>query len=110
MSQITYMQVRTLATRGPIEQRPDREVDGTLLVGREPAIQFEDRHQDVGHDAVALYPAFFNGRQSWLEHRRWHPAHGYSASGTMERVLPFEDGVKIMLERGVFTLPAPAAP
>ena len=108
MSTITYKQIRTLRTRSPIEQLPDREVDGVLLVGQQPAIEFEDRHSDAGWDAVALYPAFSDGAQCWLELRRLYAAHGYSASGVQERVMSFEDGVQIFLERGVFALSAPA--
>lgn len=101
---ITYKQIRTLRTRGPIEQLPDREVDGALLVGQQPAIEFEDRHSEAGWDLVALYPAFHDGAQCWLELRRWCAAHSYCAAGVQERVVPFEDGVQIFLERGVFAL------
>lgn len=115
---ITYNQIRTLRTRGPIEQLPDRGVDGVLLVGQEPAIEFEDRHSIAGHDRVALYPAFGDaealdclgangGARCWLELRRWVGAHGYSAHGAEERLITFEAGVRIFLERGVFAFDVP---
>lgn len=106
---IKYTQVRTLRSRGPVDQEPDREVDGVLLVGDRPALEFEDRHSQAGCDAVTIYPAFTGAEpfQCWLVHRRWHAAHGYSASGVQENVIPFAQGVQIFLERGVFTLILP---
>ncbi len=108
---IKYTQVRTLRTRGPVDQEPDREVDGVLLVGDRPALEFEDRHSQAGCDAVTIYPAFTGAEpfQCWLVHRRWHAAHGYSASGVQENVIPFAQGAQIFLERGVFALPPPVA-
>jgi len=109
---LKYAQIRTLRTRGPVEQEPDREVDGLLLVGDRAALAFEDRHSAAGCDAVTIYPAFTGAEpfQCWLVHRRWHAAHGYSASGVQEQVISFTEGVQIFLERGVFALAPPAPP
>ncbi len=48
-----------------------------------------------------------NGERCWLRRDSWQAAHGYSASGTSEYILSFEDGVKLFLERGVFEFRQP---
>jgi hypothetical protein len=107
--QLKYTHYRVLSTRGPIESGPDIDVDGVLLVADDsPALVFTTRHSDLGHDRVEIYPAFHNGDQSWLRRCTWMPGFGYSASGTQESILPFEDGLRIFLERGVFALHVPS--
>lgn len=107
---ITYKQQRTLATRGPVESRPDIEVSGTLLVGTEPALEFDDRHSEPGYDRVWLYPAFADGKQAWLLHRRWIALGHYSASGEFEQVLDFEAAARDLGAAHAAGCPDPGIP
>jgi len=104
--EVTYKEVRTIANRGAIEQAEDSDIFG-LLVGDQLALKYDDNHSQYGYDAVRIYPAFYDGKRSWFKTERWYPGHGYSASGYQEIILSFEDGVKIFLERGVFSFPIP---
>lgn len=104
-----YIRIHALSTRGPIEGGPDREVDGVLLSAEEPALAFDAAHNQCGHDRVELWPAFHNGSQCWIESRRWVASHGYSAWGTVTRIVPLEEGIRIMVDRGVFRLDPPTA-
>lgn len=103
-----YIRIYALKTRGPVEGGPDREVDGILLSAEEPALTFTAGHRDSGHDQVDIWPAFHDGKQVWIESRRWVAAHGYSAWGTSSRLLSLEEGIGIMVDRGVFRMDPPA--
>lgn len=107
MNQIQYVEYRTLQVAGPVDQMPDEELEGSLLVGTKPVLEFEDHFSSNGEDSTSIYPAFHDGKRAWLRRDVWQPAYGYSASGTSEHILSFEDGVKIFLERGVFEFPIP---
>lgn len=100
----------TLCVRGAVSDEGDVMVEGNLLVATEPALVYSDRHQRAGHDRVEIFPAFYNGKQSWMMRRNWSPGDGYSASGTHEYILDFKEGVEIFLQRGVFELAPPSEP
>lgn len=107
--EITYTERRALACRGPNEPMPDTPVEGgILLVGATPALTYGDNQSPYGEDQVSLYPAIWQGARAWLRRAVWYPAAGYSASGTEESILGFEEGCRILIERGVFAFPAPA--
>lgn len=108
MTQIKYVRIFTLQCRGPIDSMPDRPVDGILLSAETPCLTFHDNHSQAGADLVALYPAFHNGAQCWIRSETWQPAHGYSAIGITSEVIPMDEGVRILVERGVFRLPVPS--
>jgi hypothetical protein len=107
MMKVTYTEYRELACRGAVDPEPSVAVEGILLVGTEPALEFYDNQSSYGEDSVSLYPAVLNGERSWLKRSEWQASHGYSATGTNECVIPFEAGVKLFLERGVFEFPVP---
>lgn len=107
MTQVKYVEYFDLECRGAIEQAQAEPVQGTLLVGTASALSFEDNVTSYGEDATSIFPAFHNGERAWLRRDTWQPAYGYSASGTQESILSFEDGVKIFLKRGVFEFPLP---
>lgn len=102
-----YTRVYSLACRGPVDPAPSEEVEGTLLVGTQAVLTFYSHESNYGEDYSEVFPAFHNGKQCWLRRDTWNPAHGYSASGTGEYILSFEDGVKLFIEREVFALPNP---
>jgi len=109
MASTKYVEVRELECRGAVDPSEPEPVEGSLLVGTTPVLEFEDhsRAPSYGYDAVDIFPAFHNGERCWLRRDSWQAAHGYSASGTSEYILSFEDGVKLFLERGVFAFPHP---
>jgi hypothetical protein len=102
-----YTEVRSLTTRSAVDQAADRAVEGILLVGDSCALQFFDSEDRTGHDRVTLWPAVHAGQRMFLLRREWCPRYGYCALGTDERLVPFGDGVRMLVERGVFTLPVP---
>jgi len=104
---VQYVEIYELENRGAVDPAPSSDVEGTLLVGTQPVLEFEDNHSSYGNDYVKIYPAFHNGERSWLKRAVWSPAYGYSASATQESIVSFEAGVKIFLERGVFAFPQP---
>ncbi|HYU72935.1 MAG TPA: hypothetical protein VEL31_09665 [Ktedonobacteraceae bacterium] len=99
---VQYVEYRKLECRDAINPTAPEEVEGTLLVGTRPALEFESNYSQYGNDYVKIFPAFHNGQRAWLERAVWCPAYGYSASGTQEYILSFEAGMKLFLERGVF--------
>lgn len=102
-----YIEWRTLQTRGAVDPAPDDNVEGNLLVGEDAVLQFFSNQSTYGEDSVSIFPAFHNGERCWVKRQSWEPSYGYSASGTQETIISFEDGVKLFLERGVFEFPCP---
>lgn len=109
MTQVQYVEYRDLECRGSIDPAQPEPVEGTLLVGTTSVLSFEDNVTQYGENASSIFPAFHNGERAWLRRDTWQPAYGYSASGTQESILSFEDGVKIFLKRGVFEFPLPTS-
>lgn len=107
MPKITYIEWETLASRGAVDQGPDIEVQGLLLVSEQRALKFDTPGGQFGYDAVELFAAVHDGKRAWVRRDTWCPNHGYSASGVSEEILSFEDGVKLFLERGVFAFELP---
>src|SRR2546430_16909299 len=104
---VNYVEYRELECRGAVDPGAPEEVEGTLLVATEAVLKFRDNQSSYGEDYVSILPAFHNGVRCWLRREEWCPAYGYSASGTQEEIISFEDGVKLFLERGVFEFPLP---
>ena len=99
---MNYSEQSTLMQRGPVEQMEDIEVEVFLRGDRTIAI-WDEGHQQAGHDECLLFPAFAKGGRCWLLSRRWHAGGGYSASGTEEEILTFEEGVKLLCEKGCWS-------
>jgi len=102
-----YQEYYVLQSRGAIDPGPDEKIEGTLLVGEEPILHFYDNQSSYGEDSVYLFAAFHHGGRCWLKRAVWDAASGYSASGTQETIIDFEAGVKLLIERGVFSFPKP---
>jgi hypothetical protein len=105
MTAVFYTQWHTLSTRGAVDPGPEEGVDGVLLVATEVALTFSANQNYYGEDAVYILPAFHNGDHCWIRREVWCPEFGYSASGTQEFIISFEEGVKLFLERGIFEFP-----
>lgn len=104
---IHYTEVRTLERRGPIDPEPSEPVEGILLVATESVLRYEDHHSQYGYDEVFLFPAVHRGERCWLRREEWYPAPTYSASGTNEQLIPFEEGVSILIEHECYAFPLP---
>lgn len=93
-----------LAQRGAIESEPDEYVGGILLVGKSVITYTEyERAPKYGHDYVTLSPAVYKGEKAWLICKTWQPARGYCAYGSYEKILSFDQGIKILVEKKFFS-------
>ncbi len=104
---VQYIEYHELQNRGAVDPAESSEVDGVLLVGTQPSLTFEANYSQYGNDYIKIFPAFHNGERCWLQREEWSPAYGYSASGTQESLISFEEGVALFLERGVFEFVKP---
>ncbi len=102
-----YVEIRTLQNRGAVDPAPSTSDEGTLLIGEKSVLSFYGNESSYGSDSIEIFPAFHNGERCWLKRAEWDAAWGYSASGTQEYILSFEEGVKLFLERGIFAFPVP---
>lgn len=78
------------------------EVDGTLLVGEKCILRFYTEMSSMGSFYAKMYPAFYNGERSFFITETWKADNGYSAVCTQDKIITFEDGVKILIKNGVF--------
>ena len=80
-----------------------RPVEGTLLVGDEFVAEFAGEVDRTGAESMRVYPAFHNGVKCWLT-EKWFRV--FSGQGTDpwpgEEIVSFEEGVKLLLERGAY--------
>jgi hypothetical protein len=92
-----------LLCRGAVNQNEPERIEN-LLIGERAIGKWDDRSRSPGYgwDYVKMYPAYYKGEKTFVEERIWCPAEGYSASGTEERVISFEEGVKILLKKGAY--------
>jgi hypothetical protein len=104
---MNYIEYRTLQSRGPVNPEPDRPLPRPILVGTEVVAEFEANHSHYGEDRVEVLPAWTAGDRAWLMRYCWLAADGYCASGTREEVVSFEEGVKILIEHGIFRFQTP---
>ncbi len=98
-----FIEITSLRNCGPIDQEPDSETDGSLLVGEERVGTYLDRVSSCGHDFVEVFPAYHRGEKAWLLTATWEAAQGYSASGIQDTVVSFEEGCRLLLTHGAFT-------
>jgi len=79
-----------------------RPVEG-LLVGVEAVAEIPGPADRVGELSMKVYPALHNGVKCWLT-ERWFKV--FSGQGTDpwpgEEIISFEEGVKLLLERGAY--------
>ena len=96
-----FTECYALRCRGPVESLPDEECP-VFLLGDFAVANWEDGHSPYGLDVCVLYPAWVEGKRGWLLRRQWDAANGYCASGTLEVLLSFEDGIRLLCEHGKF--------
>lgn len=80
----------------------DETVSG-LLVGTNWVLHSIGEEQGNGCWVSYFYPAFHNGERAWLEKRIWSPSGNYCYENESEYILPFEDGVKMLINNGKFS-------
>lgn len=98
MSQVFFVEWSTLQTRDAVDPGPSEAVE-SLLVGTDSVLSWDDNESSYGYDACELFPAWHKGERAWLRRDVWCPATDYSASGTQEYILPFEEGIRILIGR-----------
>lgn len=109
LGSLRFRVVEALARRGAVEQDRDEPLpkDDLLMVTDRPVLEWYGEDSHYGQDRCTLYPAVRKGARCWMLQKVWYPARGYSASGTEQEVISFQDGVELFLERGVFKFPMP---
>lgn len=104
---VQYTEWRSLQTRDAVNPGPNQEVEESLLVATQHVLSFYANQRSYGEDEVSIFPAFHKGERCWVRREVWCPAWGYSASGTQETILSFEEGVKLFIQWEVFSFPVP---
>jgi hypothetical protein len=93
-------QIRTIIRNaGSVEQLEPEE--GTLLVG-EIVLQYEDKHFGEGCEYIRISPAFKDGQRCFFKTSEWWPGQGYCAEGIQDTILTYEDGLDILVQKGMF--------
>jgi len=105
-----YVEKKTLANRDAINPMPAEDVEGILLVAEGCVLSWESGHSRYGYDSCSLYPAVQEGKRAWLVRKSWCATWGYCASGSVEYIIPYEDGIKLLIENGRFSFPIPNEP
>mgnify|MGYP005651662973 CR=1 FL=1 len=95
-------------TRGAVDQGPDQEVD-TFLLGDRAIATFEENQSQYGCDYTRVVPAWVEGKRAFIVQRSWSPAPGYSSEGDEDVIISFEEGVKLLLEKGIYDALVPKA-
>ncbi len=80
---------------------PDEE---TLLVGEELIANWYEHVDDSGGWDVYIYPAYYNGKKTFLERSRWCPGENYSSGndGKIEKILSLDEGIDKLKAKGTF--------
>jgi len=76
--------------------------DHTLLVSDTVICEWDSDDSEYGYQANAIYPAYWDGKKSWLHTTSWIPGSGYCADGGGDNILSWEDGVDLLLRRGAY--------
>jgi hypothetical protein len=106
-----YNVIHELQSRGPVDQQEPVPLTDPILVGEEHVLRFYEPRNTAGGDEVMVYPAFEGGKQCWFVCRVWQSAPGYSCSGlTSEHTISLEEGIELLVSRGVFAFPSPEPP
>ena len=108
MASMTYRERATLLRRDACNQAPPEETE-TFLIGNRMIAEYEENHSSYGCDVTRMYPAWKEGKRAFLLDRGCNPAQGYSAEGTEEVLISFEDGLRIILEKGLYGALVPDA-
>lgn len=92
----------SLLCRGATEQEADMQIDGLFLIGDDSIASYTDGECRYGENYCDIFPAVLGGEKCFLLREQWSPCNGYSASGTDETILTFEEGITLLLDRGAY--------
>jgi len=106
IEQLRFVEQNTLKTRGPVDSQPDEECE-MFLRSETSVLRWESGHSRAGYDVNDLFPAWIGGKRGFMLRRMWWALSPYSAEGTQDVLLSFEQGVKILIEQGVYDFAAP---
>lgn len=106
IEQLRFIEQTTLQTRGPVDSEPDVECE-TFLRSEKSILCWQSGHERAGYDYNHLFAAWVNGKRAFLLRKIWHALAPYCADGTHESLLTFEEGVKLLVENGVYDFAAP---
>jgi len=97
-----YIEKDFLLCRGVVDQAAPEEVP-VFMVGVKHIASWDDNFCKEGNDSNYLFPAFEQetGR-GFLLISKWNPAEGYCSAGTDERLISFEEGIRLLCERGLY--------
>lgn len=94
----------------------DFEASRPFMVGEVLALEWNEGKGQYGDEDHYLRPAWSTDQQvadnegrCWHHSWCWNPAEGYTATGYGSELMPFEEGVKILVEHEVFAFPLPEA-
>jgi hypothetical protein len=104
--EIRFIEQSTLKTRSGVSSEPDIEVK-TFLRSDVSVLRWESGHNVAGYDVNNLFPAWVKGKRAFMLRRSWRALSPYNAEGTQEDLLTFKEGVKILIEQGVYDFAAP---
>ena len=99
---LEYVLKRFLEPRTAVDEGPDIEVKGLLLVSKIYVLKYWANQSSTGCDCVYVYPAIHNGKKKFVLRSIWCPVEGYSASGTQETIISLNAGIKLLVEHDVF--------
>ena len=108
IEQLRFIEQNTLKTRSGVSSEPDVEIK-TFQRSETSVLRWESGHNVAGYDCNNLFPAWVKGKRAFLLRRVWRALSPYNADGTQEDLLTFEQGVKILIEQGVYDFAAPTA-
>lgn len=97
-----FYEQKTLITGWNNEAGTELPVNPTLLVGEKDVLEYIDGNDVSGFYTVSIRPCFHKGEKAFLKKEVWNANYGYSAVGTFEAIIDFEEGVRIFLEQGVY--------
>ena len=106
IEQLRFIEQDTRKTRSSISAEPDEECE-TFLRSETSVLRWESGHSVAGYDVNNLFPAWVKGKRAFMLRRSWRALSPYNADGTQEDLLTFKEGVKILIERGVYDFAAP---
>lgn len=80
----------------------EEEIDFSLLVGEHYIARWCDGESEYGYNRNFLYPAYIRGEKGFLKKSEWMASGPYCASGGSQEVVSLEDGIKLLIEKGIY--------
>lgn len=78
----------------------EKKINISLLVGEECLLRWEGEEEETGRDIFYLFPAIKEGESIFYIDSHWDPALNYSASGSYSKLISFQEGIALLVEKG----------